>query len=65
MEWFDSSQMRFKPFCKFACIIDFQPAESFCGIRVRQDCFDAWLRFANLSVCRDWTGDQMDWRFAV
>ena len=46
-------QMRFKRFCEVACIIDFQPAESFYGIRVREDCFDAWLRLVNLSVCRD------------
>ena len=57
-------QMRLKPFCEFARIVAFQPAEPFCGILVRQDFSDAWTRLVNLSVRRDGTGDQMDWRTA-
>ena len=50
MELSGRSQMRFKRFCEFACIVSFQPAESFCGSRVRQDFSDAWTRFVNLSI---------------
>ena len=65
MGWSGRLQMRLKPFCEVARIVSFQPAESFCGIRVRQDFSDAWQRFVNLSVCRDGTGNQVDWRLAV
>ena len=50
MEWSGRPQMRFKLFCEFACVIDFHPAEYFCGVRVRQDFSDAWQRLVNLSI---------------